>query len=158
MWLWLLFFLLVPLWQAHGQTQSERLASIERELIFSLASCEKLGNELTAQSGRLASLQADLTALRESLPIYAQKIDDLENELRASKTLSKDLQQEIARLRDLLAKSSEHLDALSQTFERYKQAQERTVNLLERQVTGWKVGTVVASVLAVVAAVWALSK
>ena len=55
LWLSLFGFLLTAASPAHGQTQSERLASIERELTHSLATCVKLSDALRGQSAKLAS-------------------------------------------------------------------------------------------------------
>jgi len=158
LWLSLFFYLFSAASPAHAQTPSERLASIERELTFSLATCGKLSNELIAQSGRLASLSADLQALRDSFPIYEQRLSDLESELLASQQLSADLLGEISRLRDLLATSQQRLAELSETFERYRAAQAKVVLGLERQVVGWKVAAVVLGALAAGLGVWAAVK
>ena len=158
LWLSLFGFLLTVPSRAHGQTQSERLASIERELISSLATCGKLSDALKAQSAKLESLSADLAALRESLGISARRIDDLESELRDSRQLSMDLQAEVLRLRGLLQTSQERLAGLSQNFEDYKRAREAVEQGLNRQLRAWKVGAVAASVLAVVATVLAIAK
>jgi len=158
LWLSLFFCLLAQASPAHAQTPSERLASIERELTYSLATCGRLANELGAQSGRLASLGSDLAALRESLEVSRRKIDDLQSELEASRQLSTDLRVEISRLKDLLASSLLRLDELSATFDSYRAAMERQVKLLERRVTGWKVAAGVSLALALAAAVWAAVK
>lgn len=158
LWLSLFWCLLGAAFPLHGQTPNERLASIERELTYSLATCGKLSNELTAQSARVVSLQADLAALRASLPIYAQKLTDLESELKASKALSESLQSEIARLRDLLLTSQGRLDELSKTFGSYKAAKDHEVKALGTQVTGWRVLTVVLGAAAAGLGVWAAVK
>lgn len=139
LWLLLFGFLLTVPSRAHGQTQSERLASIERELTHSLVTCAKLSAALTVQSGKLDSLSNDLAALRQSLADSERKLDDLENELKGSRELSQDLRQEVLRLRDLLRSLQQRLDALSKTFDSYKEAKDREVKALSRQVTGWKV-------------------
>lgn len=158
LWGLLLLYLLAPILPVHGQTQSERLASIERELTNSLVTCAKLSAVLTVQSGKLDSLSSDLAALRQSLADSERKLDDLENELKGSQELSQDLRREVLRLGDLLRTLQERLDALSKTFDSYREAKDREVKALERQVTGWKVVAGIFAVLAAALGTWAAVK
>lgn len=158
LWLSLFWCLLGAAYPAHGQTQSERLASIERELTASLVTCGKLSDVLTRQTLQIETFKSELQGLKESLPIYEQKINDLENELKASRELSQESQAEVLRLRDLLRTSQERLAALSGTFDSYKRAREAVEAGLEREVCAWKVGTVVAALAAVAAVVFAFVK
>lgn len=158
LWGSLLFFLLGPLYPLQGQTQSEQLSNIEMELKYSLANCAKLSAVLQMQSARVESLSSDLAALRESLPIYEQKINDLEEELKASGQLSKDLQAEVLRLRDLLQTLQQHLDGLSATFNNYKAAMEKQVKSLERENVVWKVVTGILAACLTGVTIWAAVK